>query len=541
MMHINDINEKLLAIIGCTVSSLSLLLGLVAIFNDRLVGGMILAGASLVIFMIVFIFFLRRHGLKTVLDQFENSIVAKSSQRLEELGSQLSGYLAEKKQRGLSPFQDIVCEHFVKELDCDSLSSIHLFAHTGARMLEPLFSLLEESETMRARLKHIPIRILLRNPGAEIGSRATLIRQTVGRIREYQKKGFNRLLLQFYEDLPTFRSIVCQGEQPHEKKRLAFLSFYYFPGINSISRKFPRALLVDENKTGTHHLVDIYESWFHYFWGKNLAEEQPVHTLILDFDDTMVQSHDIQVEAWVELIGEARTRFNLTPTAFNETIREVLHDKARLKRKVKSLFFRKQDAGLIFPEIFTGLDAQLTDMLHQRRFEIRERKVREESSRLPLFPRFLETLIALSEKYNLIIVSATDEDMIIDYLSAQRLPSNARAGKDNLYELFRYVFGKQEPAFDWKNMKRKSRLIVKIINILGIPLERMVYVGDNQGDFTACRDIGIQFVEARLFQEELRENIDRESLIFDESERYFFTDWSQFPGILKKIEQLRIH
>jgi phosphoglycolate phosphatase-like HAD superfamily hydrolase len=536
MMPMNDLNEKLLAIIGCTVSSLSLVLGLVAIFNDRLIGGMILAGASLVIFMIVLIFFARRHGLRRVLDQFEKSIVEKSSRKLEDLSTQLSVQLAEKKQRDLSPFQDLFCENFFKELNCDDISSIHIFAHTGANIIDPLFSLLEESEDTRNRLKQIPIRILLRNPRAEIERRAIRINQTVERIREYQRKGFNQLLLQFYEDLPTFRSIICWGKQPHEKNRIAYLSFYYFPGINSISMKFPRALVVDENKTGSHHLVDIYESWFHYFWGKNETEEQPIHTLILDFDDTMVRSHDIQVEAWVDLIEEAQTRYNVAPTAFNETIREALQDKNRLRSKVKRLFFLKQDAGLIFPEIFSGLDAELTDMLHQRRFEIREKKVREERNRLPLFPHFMETITALSEKYNLIIVSATDEDMIIDYLSAQRLPANLPPGKDNLYELFRYVFGKQEPAFDWKNMKRKSQLIIKIINILGIPLERMVYVGDNHGDFTACRDIGIRFVEARLFKDELQDTIGKESLISDEKERHYFTDWPQFPGILKKIE-----
>ena len=533
-------NEKLISLIGCVVSSVSLILGLVAIFNDRLIAGIILAGASLLLFLIVFIFYIRRNQLKKILREHADSIAAQSRLELQKIESSLDSRLEKlaslKEKTDLSPFQDIPCENFYTQIDYEQISAIHIFAHTGAAIMEPLFSTLEESEEKRNILKQIHIRILMRNPKAEIGRRTTRIDQTVQRIRDYQKKGFNRMLLQFYEDLPTFRSIICTAKNPQSPNRLGFLSFYYFPTATSVSRKYPRSLVVDENKTGPHHLVEVYESWFNYFWGKNKAKEQKIHTLILDFDDTIVNSHDIQVEAWLDLIEEAQTRYRLKPEDFKAPIRECLSHKDRLKNKVKAIFFQQQDAKLIFPEIFSPLDAETTDALQQRRFALREKKVREQSLRLPLFSHCPETLVELAGKYNLIIVSATDENMIIDYLSAQRLPAKIAGGKENLYELFRYVFGKREPTFDWKNMKRKSQLIIKIINILGIPLERMVFVGDNNRDFTASMDIGIQFVEARLFAGEVQETIDKESLIFTDKERLYFTDWRDFQKILDKIE-----
>jgi len=533
-------NEKILSATGVGVSTASLILGLVAIFNDRLTGGIILSGASLLIFLIVFIFYFRRNQLKNILKDHAESIAAKSRLELQKIQNNLDTRLDKltslNETLDLSPFQEISSEKFCNQIDFNDISSIDIFAHTGAALMEPLFSYLEESEEKRNKLKQIQIRILLRNPKAEIGKRSLRINQTVERIRDYQKKGFNHLLLHFYEDLPTFRSIICTHKNNQESNRRAFLSFYYFPAINNISRKYPRALQVDESKTGTHHLLEIYRSWFNYFWGKNKSQEQQIHTIILDFDDTIVQSHDIQVEAWLDLIQEAQSRYRLKPTDFNEKIRDSLQNPDQLRKKVKTIFFLKQDAKLIFPEIFSPLDADLTDVLQQRRFELREKKVKEESHRLPLFSHFLEAIVQLADKYNLIIVSATDESMITHYLSNLRLPAKTSAQKENLYELFRYVFGKKEPTFDWNNMKRKSQLIIKIINILGIPLERMVYVGDNNGDFIASRDIGIRFVEARLFAKELQESISKETLIFSDEERLYFTDWQEFKQILEKIE-----
>lgn len=528
-----NINDRVISIIGCIVSSLSLVLGVIVLFNDRLVGGIVLTGASLVVFLSVFIFYTKRNLLAGI----EKSIVEKCHQKLEETISIYSGKQpATTTGLNLSPKENTLCALFYTKLDYNELTSLSIFAHTGADLLEPLFFLFNESDPKKNPFKQISIRILLRNPYAEIGRRASRINQNVERIREYQRTGFNKLFLQFYEDLPTFRAIICTHKPPNDQTRSAFLSFYYFPFRDSFSRRFPGALVVDEKKIGTYYLLDIYESWFNYFWGKNETEEQHINTLILDFDDTIVNSHDIQVEAWMELIEKVQNEYNFSPEGFTKDIRAVIKDKNALEARVKAIFFEKQDANLIFPEIFSRLSPDKTNDFHQLRFEIRKNKVRQERDSLHLFPKFMDTIIDLSKKYNLIIVSATDEDMITDYLSAQPLPANALEGKINLYQLFRYVFGKQAPAFDWKNMKRKSQLIIKIINILGIPLKRMVYVGDNNGDFTAAKDIGIRFVEARLFEKDLLASIGKKSLISDQNDRLYFTDWQQFPDKLAEIE-----
>jgi phosphoglycolate phosphatase-like HAD superfamily hydrolase len=152
---------------------------------------------------------------------------------------------------------------------------------------------------------------------------------------------------------------------------------------------------------------------------------------------------------------------------------------------------------------------------------------------IEIFPGFLETINKIANEYHLIIVSSTDEDMIINYLRKQKMGEHA-----NLREKFDYVFGKKESSFDWKVVKRKSQLIIKIIDILGVPIDRLIYVGDNNGDFVACKNIGIDFIEARLFSKEVKKAIGRESLIDSDEEREdYFTDWEEFPGKLEKIEQ----
>jgi hypothetical protein len=43
----------------------------------------------------------------------------------------------------------------------------------------------------------------------------------------------------------------------------------------------------------------------------------------------------------------------------------------------------------------------------------------------------------------------------------------------------------------------KATLMIKLSEIIGIPLGRMVYIVDNQTDYLASQQIGIPFIEAR--------------------------------------------
>ena len=93
--------------------------------------------------------------------------------------------------------------------------------------------------------------------------------------------------------------------------------------------------------------------------------------------------------------------------------------------------------------------------------------------------------------------------------------------------------------FKWENMGRKSQLIHKITSLIGVPVERMVYVGDNNMDFEAASRIKIDFIEARLFSDEVEKSIGKESLIDvkGNSEHWYFTSWSEFCKKLVEVEK----
>ena len=101
-------------------------------------------------------------------------------------------------------------------------------------------------------------------------------------------------------------------------------------------------------------------------------------------------------------------------------------------------------------------------------------------------------------------------------------------------DLFLYIFGKREPVSGWESVARKARLLHKMESVIGVPFERMVYIGDNNGDFLAAKDIGIDFIEARIIPPGV---VSRPSLIASTEDRLVFRDWSELPKILETIER----
>lgn len=491
-----DWSGKAVAIIGAAASLTGFLVGLWFIGKDPVLILVILAGLA-------FVFF--------------------------------SGQLLLRIRRNVQRFKKISCEDFFSHLDPDEITAIDIFGHTGANIIQSLLHQLEHDREVKKKFQGIGIRILLRSPGSEIGKRAVRIEDFSKRIRELREEGFTRLSLNYYENLPTFRAVVCSRKTPHENHRFGYFSFYYFP-FNSISKTYPRALVIDEKQTGRHDLIDIVGSWFEYYWAKNREQVRPLHTLILDFDDTIVNSHGFQIDAWVDLIKES----NLDKCYFTEAFRDIRgnENSDELRGLVSRIFFQQQDAKKILPEIFSGLDENKINELHQRRFELRVKRMRRTGAEI-LFPHFLENVTVLAKRYNLIIVSATDETEIINYLKGITFESGPYPYKQpykKLLHCFHYVFGKREPIFDWSNMKRKSQLIIKIINILGVPIERMLYIGDNNGDFRSARDIGLKFVEARLFEDELVRTTGKDTLISGNKPRPVLRDWNDLTEILDAIE-----
>jgi hypothetical protein len=227
---------------------------------------------------------------------FEARIEAK----IEELQASQIKPLAECK---FDVFSD---EGFFEQLNYEEITSIDIVGHTGEHLIKAFFDQIRESYKLRETFKEIDIRILLRNPKSETDRRANKIRNTVIDIQDFQNNAFDKLHFHFYQNLPVFRAIICSRERREKTyNRIAFIGFYYFP-IGSKSKRFSHAFIVDEKETGKHHFIEIVRSWFDRFWGKTKEEAKEIYAVILDFDDTVVNSHDIQINAWIETIQEAK-------------------------------------------------------------------------------------------------------------------------------------------------------------------------------------------------------------------------------------------
>ncbi len=436
-------------------------------------------------------------------------------------------------------FQDIPDSTFLKNLNFREFSLIKIFGHTGETIIKEFLERIERCDNeLQKEIKDIDIRILLRNPQHSTGRRADGIHKTITHINRLRSREFNNIRVHFYQDLPTFRGFVCHRKD--STARMALISFYHFPR-NETSKRFEQAIYIDENNTPKpNQMIEVFDSWFEHFWGK--TRDQKIHTIIFDFDDTMANSHDIQIEAWVDVIKEARKTHDLDQadlsknvwkdkleqTHFCEDVWKHINNDEELRNIIRQKFFRFQHAKFIFEEIFTNLSEEMKDEIHQRRFELRQGKMKK----VKLFRRCAKIIKKVANEYHLVIISATDEIMIRNRLEQKKYKKK----HSNLSTYFLEIFGKKEPIFDWKNIERKSQLILKVINILGVPIERLVYVGDNNGDFKACKRIGIDFIEARLFGDIVHDAIGQKSLIKSDEDREFFTDWNEFTKALQQTE-----
>jgi phosphoglycolate phosphatase-like HAD superfamily hydrolase len=502
------------SIVGLAVGVMGIIFSVIALF----VTNWKVAGISVIVISSILILFslswYLRKSLHHILQKSIRDVDWSKSnlQRVEEIIKEEPGF----ERTGDSDF-------FINILKEENVESIDIIGHTGEQLIKNLFDSLDENPDIKEKVEKIRIRILIRSPYYEVGERAMGISRTV---QKYIAHHNNDIALHFYQNLPMFRAIICRSNHSGNVTRKAYISFYHFPEPGNPSKSHKNAFIIDEKKYRNHKLIEIAENWFNHYWGKSESEKH-IHTIILDFDDTIVSSHSIQIDAWVDTVLEAlsKNKNALSEGQLTPYIQEALNDRNKLTKRIARIFYEKQDAKKIFPEIFKDVDAENKDIIQNRRFEIRKNKMAETD--INFSPGFEDILKNLAKNYHLIIVSATDEAIIRGFLK-----------KNNMLDNFRYIFGKREPVFNWKDTARKSQLLHKVVNILGVPLEHMVYVGDNNGDFLASTAIGADYIEARCFASQVRASIGKDSLVFDaEDEPVHFNHWNNFLDALGRIER----
>lgn len=401
----------------------------------------------------------------------------------------------------LAPYYDKFSKisewEFLDKVDLSKVSHLYILGHTGQNIYIPFRERLEKLIDKGAGNFPEEIRILIRAPIAEGLRRNHYIHNTtvaIGQLREKHKN----INVRFYESVPAFRGIICRY-QAKEKFRDSYITSYYWPQLNS-SKAFDFAYVsrdtIDDPKPG----ASMLESWIDQYWGKD-----EIHTIVFDFDDTLVKTRDIQVKAWAQVIIECLDKKIIKTENLSNNFQSWLGQESVksatdpiLLETIKNIFIDKQLAEAIAQEIFVGLNDETIRQINKKRFEIRM-GIMDKSE---LFEGVGDMLTKLYKHYSLAIISSTDEQLISKFLKDK-----------DLLKYFPVILGKRDPSlqFEREKIHHKASLLIKLSEIIGMPLNRLVYIGDNNSDYLATRQLGLAFIEAR----QAAKLAGRESIITD--------------------------
>jgi phosphoglycolate phosphatase-like HAD superfamily hydrolase len=379
-------------------------------------------------------------------------------------------------------FSEISEGQFLDKVVLSKVSHLDILGHTGQSIYIPFRQQLEE---LIDKGSNYPgeIRILIRAPIAEGLRRNHYVHNTIIAVRALRQKHKN-VDVRFFEAVPAIRGIICQYRE-EDQARDIYMTSYYWDSANK-TKSFPFAYVTRDVLQKRKPEVKVLESWINQYWGKD-----EIHTVVFDFDDTLVKTRDVQVRAWAQAIVECLTdntikEKNLSPK-FRDWISQGSVKSAAdpiLLEIVKNVFLDKQLAEAIAQEIFVGINNETIKQINQKRFDIRTGMMH----RSELFEGVEKMLKKLNEHYNLAIISSTDEQLIENFLTDK-----------NLIRYFTLILGKRDPSlkYEREQIHHKSSLLIKLSQIIGMPLTRLVYIGDNKSDYEATRQLGVAFIEAR--------------------------------------------
>jgi phosphoglycolate phosphatase-like HAD superfamily hydrolase len=388
-------------------------------------------------------------------------------------------------------------QKFLEGIDLSKVKRLSVLGHTGRRIFDEVYE----------RIGHLPagkrplqgeIRLLTRTPIIEGLYRNGFIHETVTKVNALRRE-MEKIDIRFYEAVPSVRGIICEyftGE------RTGYLTSYYWPQP-SHSKAFDFAYVIKDKKDSPSQRPEasLLESWIDHYWGRD-----EIHTVVFDFDDTLVASGEVQVKAWVQVISDYLDQKVVRIKNISSRLRGfideagVVIDGPALTKEVKKIFWEKQQAEAIIQDVFVGVKEETLKQINQRRYDVRKGMM----DQARLFDGVEKLLEELSAQYNFAIISSTDEEMICKYLA-----------KKQLLKYFPVVLGKNDPGLklERERIDKKASLLIKLSEIIGIPLSRLVYIGDNNADYLATKQLQIPFIEARqaaklMGKESLIESID---------------------------------
>jgi phosphoglycolate phosphatase-like HAD superfamily hydrolase len=310
-----------------------------------------------------------------------------------------------------------------------------------------------------------------RHPKAEGRQRAAAIEGTRTLIKNFQQEHFN-IQLRFYQDMPAHRGAIIEYT---DGKRISYLSAYYWPTFKS--RSLPEVLVIKDSCDQPNILVQMLESWIKHYWGTG-----KIHTIVFDFDDTLADTMDIQVEAWMEAIDSALQIGIILESQLSAEVRRARSNHDKYHKCIKDIFIELQMSEQIIAAILPDIAASVKERIDSDRFNIRQKKLLEKGE---LFPGVREKLRSLRAHYQLVIVTATSSVLVSRFLD-----------KREVADCFSIILGKDDPKHQWENVHSKAIFLIEVSGLAGIPLDRLVFVGDNTADYEAASQMGVTFIEA---------------------------------------------
>ena len=287
-----------------------------------------------------------------------------------------------------------------------------------------------------------------------------------------------RIQVRYYASVCPLRATIFEHSNQTYSAYLSFCD--WGPGININRRDTAHEhAFTKRNVRDSEPFFSVFLSWFRHFWGRHY-----IHTLIFDFDDTLFFTTAAQVHGWLRGIERAIESGAIKQDQLADDFREA-SGTTHLDSLMTDIFFEEQDEDKIIRRI-TKAEISSDSKQSLRRERQYAREIETLRDAMPI-PNVLSDIQSLSTEYQLVIVSATSDDLIHSVLEKHRLSN-----------LFSYVLGRQSPLRAWNSVENKAQNIIRVSAMLGVPLERMIFVGDSDADYRAAKQLSVPFIENKF-------------------------------------------
>jgi len=388
-------------------------------------------------------------------------------------------------------FREISDAEFVSIARIDQALRVRILAHTGKSIYGAVHAELERA-LYGSDGASTEIKVLTRVPTAEGVGRYELIRGTVNLVKNLCGKGVNAEI-RFYDALPSIRGVIVEHENG---TRISFVSTYVWErdwqvkesppqqgqkrSTLSTSHALDRAIIVKDTEKHPAPIVRMLESWFDHYWGHD-----EIHTVAFDFDDTLISSANLQINALADALCEPIDDRLLPKQAWSEEALPFRDNRERLRQLIATKFASTKEIDAVLTEMLPGADAATLDGLVQRRKERRYASL-EQAAPFPGMPHALERL---KNRYSFAIITLADETKIRTFMDQL-----------HLLKYFPVILGDKDPVPSKPEgvRHRKVYLLQKLGQLLGVPLDRIVYVGDSDDDRDSALLLHLDFIRARV-------------------------------------------